>query len=283
MAQVGEILEFVYGDLSLDDDPTKQAAFRALRSAIRKVAGAHPWQHLRRSQSVAATEDDTAGALLRPDIVNVIDPLYDGNDNIYIRTSERDNNLHTDCYWWAFDDVAITPVKQVATGCTISEGATTFTFAAWLASYIGEYVQFGAEPGYYYLSDTKEISTTYWGPRIGNGAITIRPETCRRLSLYDGNMDRLDATVTVHFWIYPAPIYHDWQTVPDHWVELLKYAILAETKGHTVDKKLLGAARAIRDQYDTELSEAIIQDPAPPPMQVPRDNRGKVRTFGRRG
>ena len=283
MGQVIDILEFACGDIGLSDPETKKTIHKAIQRAWYKIIRRHAWQFCRRTFSIAATTADTAGMLLPGDMVNILGPIQDTSDVMYMETAPNILPQGDGNYWYYLDNVAVNPLLEQRTTLSINEGATTFTLAGWDASYIGEYIKFGSEPGIYLLSGTKTISQAYWGPKISGGTVIVRPNTTRRLSFIDGDGDRVAVTATAHYWAFPAPLYHEWQTFPDHLTEPLKWATVAEVKGYTIDKKRGLAMRDYGPEFDRELFLAIASDPAPPIVEIRRDNRGLRRTLGRRG
>ncbi|MBU0677126.1 MAG: hypothetical protein KJ626_03340, partial [Verrucomicrobia bacterium] len=151
------------------------------------------------------------------------------------------------------------------------------------AAMIGEYVKFGSEPGAYLLTAEKSIApAAYRGPRIDNDWIQVRPPSTRRISLTDGLGDRIGATATVHYWVYPEPLYMEWQETPDYLFDPLKLLACIQLIGFTADKKS-GLAATLSSQYIEALSLAKLRNPKAPMQDTPRDRTGAVRTFGRRG
>ena len=281
MATLKDVVNFAEGDLGMSHKEVREKIIIAAQRAWYKIIPMHPWQFCRRTKSITTTT--TQGALLPADMCKIIDPVVNSGDETYFPTYQQGVEIHNDKYWYFIDDTEVSPLLESATALTITEGATTFTLSSWDADYIGEYVKFGQEPGIYLISDTRTISDIYWGPRISGGPIQIRPRGTMRLSLCDAYKDRVADTVSLHYWVFPPPLYHEWQTIPEYLFEPMKWATISEVKGHTVDKKRGLAIRDYGPQFDQALSMAIVQNPSPRIVETFRDKRGNVRSLGRRG
>jgi len=284
MSQVKDVVDFVCGDLKMYDPETKEKVMPAIQRAWYKLIGRYAWQFCRRSVTLAYSSTDTNGVLLPGNMVNLIGPIQDSSDVMYVENSPHILPSNIDQYFYYLNDVEVLSLVEGGTACTIKEGATTFTWTGtWLAAYVGEYVRFGDEPGAYLVSASKTISENYWGPRISSGALMIRPKDTRRISFVDGNGDSVTFAGNAHYWAFPAPLYKEWQTFPEHLFEPLKWAAAMEVKGHTVDSKRGLAVQDYKPAFDAALNMAIIQDPSPKPRVIHRDNRGKRMSLGRRG
>jgi len=283
MSAVAEIYDFAYDTIQLRDNDTKERVAKAVRTAHYNIMRAAPWDFARRTKSITTTEDDTEGTLMPSDMVAVIDPIKDSNDYLYFRTDPNRMPINGNQRYWNFDAGEVTPLLSKK-GVTINQDASTFTLATgWTTAMIGEYVKFGKEQGAYLLTAEKSISTAaYRGPRLDNEWIQVRPPSTRRISLTDGQGDRLGATVIVNYWAYPEPLYMEWQEVPDYIFEPLKFLACMELIGFTADKKT-GLYDKLSDRYVEALSLAKVRNPTAPMQNTPRDRTGAVRTFGRRG
>ncbi len=283
MAQVKDIVDFTLGDLGLFDQGTRDKVMPAVRRAWYKVAAMHPWQFCRRTVDLAANNDTTQGRIMPSNMINVLGPIEDANENRYVQTHGAGTPYAGARYGFYFDDAHVPALIEEGDTLSIVEGATEFTWTGtWDADYIGEHIKFGNEPGFYAIDGDGSIAEKYWGPRISGGAVQIRPYPTMRLSLIDSAGARQDTAITVHYWVYPAPLYHDWQTFPEYLLDPMKWATLAETKGHTVDKKRGLAMRDYGPAFNAALNLAIVQNPSAPVVENRMDNRGQRMTFGRR-
>jgi len=284
MATVKDVQDFVCGDLKLYDPETKEKVMPAIQRAWYKIIGRHAWQFCRRSVALSYTSADTNGVLLPANMVNLIGPLQDSSDVLYMETSPNILPPNRNQYWYYLNDVQVLSLIEGGTAMGIDEGASTFTYTGtWNSDWVGEYAKFGNDPGVYLISGEKAISESYWGPRMRAQALMIRPRDTRRISFVDRNGDPVTFSGNAHYWVYPAPLYKEWQTFPEHLFEPLKWASVAEVKGHTVDSKRGLAVQDYGPEFEKALNMAIIQDPAPRVKTVQRDNRGCRRSLGRRG
>jgi len=282
MAKVKSIIDFACRDLGLSDNETREQIRVSVQRAWYRLIRKHPWQFCRRSVAITGTEDGAQGSILPANMVHIIDPVYDSDGVRYYPKDTAGNPNTVNSRWYSLDATAVTPLVEENNVLAIEEGATAYAGGTWAAAYIGEYVTFGDQPGAYLLTDTRTISEKYWGPRIAGGAIIIRPRGTMRLSLIDGDGSRLGDAVTVHYWAYPAPLYHEWQDIPEHLEQALQWATVMESKGFTIDQKK-GLVNTVYDKMFTgALDEAIAADPAPHRTFTPVDNRGLIRTMGRR-
>lgn len=283
MARVADVTKFACDDMGLYDPDTKEKLMRALRLAWYAIMREHPWQFVRRSTTLTTATGDTQGGLLPANAIGIIDPVEDADGNRYFRRDAAGTPTHDDHYWYSLDAAAITPLLESARAVSIVESAAGFTLAtAWSAGYVGEYALLGDEPGMYLISGTNTLAESYWGPRLDSKAIVIRPRECMSLTPTDGSGARIEATLTVHYWAYPAPLYHDWQTLPDYLVEPLRWLTLIHAKGHIVDQKQGLVATRYEPMYQSALARAIVQNPTGALTAFATDNRGKRRSMGRR-
>lgn len=267
-----------------DDD-----TWAAIDAATRKVARAYAWIWLRRTKSITQIEDATSGTLMPANMIDVIDPIIDSDQYVYHRidASQVQEGLtpSESKRYFFFDAGAISPLVE-AQGVSIDKNTTALTFSPALPSgtYAGEFIRLqnfdGKDCGLYELASNTNLVRTYRGPKISNGYYLIRPSHCRRLSFADGDGERIAASTTVHYWVYPAPVLGPQDELPDHWEEVLRLAAAIEVTTETVDKRGLQAHSELKNEYERALGRARARDGQPPMSNIARDNRGYVRRFG---
>ena len=282
---VQTILKYLQGDINNSaQDPE---IYDAINSAIRTIAKSYAWSWLRRIKTVTTTDDATAGILMPANMVDVIDPIDDGDGIVYARLdASLINNLPTAWrQYFYFDAAGVTPLAATS-GVTIDKDTTALTFDPALVAgdHTGEFIRLtgadGEDWGVHELASSSALVSAYRGKRISGGYYVLRPSTCKRISFTDYTGDRIGVSTPVHYWIYPDILLAPQQELPDVWEQPLKLLAGIELTTVTYDKKSEGIRIARMNQYKQELGEAQVADGRPPMIDQPLDNTGQARNMG---
>jgi hypothetical protein len=164
----------------------------------------------------------------------------------------------------------------------VLDNANTFSGGDWLASYIGEYMQIGAEQGSYKLTAERTFTPRWYGPRIAGTAmdyIQIRPPGTKRFSIVNDDGDFEENTVTVFYHCFPPPLYKDFQIVllpsskPLELLSLIKILGLKDKKENLVN--------VLRVEFERELAKMEALDPDFISPRVPMDRDGLQLSYTR--
>lgn len=239
------------------------------------------WQLLRRKVSATLSGTDTTGYLLPGDLCQIIAVI--DSDGMQIVPSNQANvgealvRRH-----WAYADGAIAPVAAEygsGKGITIQEGATDFaTTTAISAAYVGEYIRLASQPYAYKLTSATALTPAYRGPALVKKPYEVRPGNCRRILIYDEDGNLFGDTVTIHYWVYPEPLYQEDQIVMLPGTRPLELLTIIEILG-LIDKAKVEPYRA---EYEIALNDMISSNPSFPKPLMPRGIGGATFYFGRK-
>ena len=279
------ILKYLQEDMSnVAQDPK---IWRAINSSIKTIAKAYAWSWLRRIKTVTTTDDATAGFLMPANMVDVIDPIDNGEGVVYQRLdASLVKNPPTSYRQYFYFDAGGTTALADTTGVSIDTDTTALTFSPALAATdrTGEFIRLtgadGEDLGVHELASNTDLVNTYRGERINGGYYVIRPTTAKRISFTDYTRLRVAVSVPVHYWIYPDVLLAPQQELPDIWEQPLKILASTELMTRTYDKKSEGVRIAMIDEYRQELAAAQVADGRPPMIDIPLDNTGQQRNMG---
>jgi hypothetical protein len=217
------------------------------------IWGQHPWYAGRAKSSI--TFSATAGALLPGDLCG-IEQVYDSsNEYDYYPGSEAgDHELHT----WFYTD-PVTDALAILTNINVESLANTWTGGTWSASYIGEYVRFGKEPGVYLITAENTFTPRYYGPRLNLVKAMIRPAGTKKIAAYDEDNDRVGAALDVYYWKYPAPLYDETQDILLPSARVLELGTAIRMLGEKDRRD--NAADRMRTEYYSALEMAKAMNP----------------------
>lgn len=292
MATAQDVLIFVQDSLHLYDEATTDKIWRALHQQFYAMARTNPWSWLRRTKTLTAQTDPTEGVLMPADMIDVIGPIYDAENDVHyflIDPAQAQYPVSArQCHYY-FDDAGVTPLAQQK-GISINADATAFSLSPGVAGIAGEYIQIGASPGYYLISsataldvdsnNTGVLADAYRGPREKNSYHVIRPPSTRRLSFIDTTATNLVPACTVHYWALPLPLTKPQHFFPDHWLLPLQLGAWIQCMTDTTDGKGEPVRLSRQQEYVRALAEAKARDGQPAMTHVQRDNRGYVRRMG---
>jgi hypothetical protein len=162
--------------------------------------------------------------------------------------------------FYAFTNTELAPLVY-AKGFDIEEGADRFTLSGGLVidpeiAVDGEFIQFGAEPGFYKItideSDNYTIYPRYFGPKITDGWAVIRPQDTKQITFGTAG------TYTITYWRFEEALYleHQRTVLPPGPLGLL--TIIHILGFH---EKQESVADNYRRSYETGLSWAMAQNP----------------------
>jgi len=279
------ILRFLQDDMSNAAQDDK--IWRAINTSIRRIVRTYPWSWLRRNITATTTDAATQGFLMPADMVDVIDPLDDGDGVVYKRLdAAQASESPTDWrQWYYFDAGIITPLAETS-GVSIDKHTKALTFSPVLGAtdYTGEFIRLtgrdGEDYGTHKMASNSALVSTYMGERISGGFYVIRPSTVKRISFTDYTKARIAVSASINYWVYPQVLIAPEQELPDIWEVPVRELASIELTTRTYDKKQENVRLARMNQYEVELAKAQTQDGKAPMVDLPRDLTGQVRSMG---
>ena len=279
------ILKFLQHDMN--NAAHDSEIWDAINASIRRITRTYPWSWLRRNITVTTSDDATQGFLMPADMVDVIDPLDDGDGVVYKRLDAAQASEPPTGWrqWYYFDAGIITPLAQT-TGVSIDKNTTALSFdpALGATDYTGEFIRLtgpdGEEYGVHKMASNAALVSAYMGDRISDGYYVIRPSTTKRMSFTDYTRKRIGVSTSVNYWAYPQVLIAPEQELPDIWEVPLRMLAAIELTTETYDKKAEPVRISRMNQYKVELAEAQTQDGKAPMVDLPRDLTGQVRSMG---
>jgi hypothetical protein len=279
------ILEFLQDDMNNAAEDDK--IWRAINTSVRRIVRTYPWSWLRRNITVTTSDDATQGFLMPADMVDVIDPLDDGNGIVYERIdAAQRTSLPTEYKQYYFFDAGILIPLVQAEGVNVNKYDTALSFNPALPAgdYTGEFIRLtqanGQDAGVHKMASNVALELPYMGDRINGGAFIIRPSTAKRISFTDYTNARIGVETSVNYWVYPEILIAPEQEIPDVWEIPLRELAAIELTTRTYDKKAEDVRLSRINQYKMELAEAQTADGKAPMVDLPRDNTGQIRSMG---
>ena len=253
MITAGYVFDEIAAAIHLNDKDTMADIKHSCMLAYYKLIGMVPWQACRRKLS--ATISGTVSYLLPADLVG-IEAIYDSsNTEEYYPGTEW--GITTTPTWFYKDTTKDSLV--LLQNITVKTLANVWTGGTWDASYIGEYVRFGKEPGIYKITAENTFTPRYYGEQLNRVTGTIRPAGTRKLACVDDENDRVAGAMDIYYWAYPAPLYDESQDIllpASRPLELLTLIRMLGTKDRSES-----AADRYRAEYGSALSEMKAMNP----------------------
>lgn len=169
---------------------------------------------------------------------------------------------------------ASAPVASGFSGLSIDKGSMILGGLSLDPSWEGEWIEIADQPGCYEIADsaTGELVDPYFGPKVSNGAWSIRPRNTRTIEFGK------DGAYTVVLWHAERPLYEDHQrtVLPARAFQL---AITIHVLGF--HEKQAKEAETYRAEYRAALSEAMSRNPRYEPPAGAISNSGNPIRFGR--
>jgi len=273
MSTTGYVWDEVGSVINLDDKDTLKSMKRSCQLSYYDLIGMLAWQSCRRK--VSAILSATASYVLPADMVG-IESVYDSaNDISYDPSVQWGEKVRPSWFYLdqTEDSLALLPSLKVKSLSNVWTGGT------WLASYIGEYIRFGKEPGIYKITAENTFTPRYYGPELFRVTGVIRPSGTRKLACVDDDNDRVAGAMDIHYWAYPAPLYDESQEIQlpaSRPLELLTLIRMLGTKDRREN-----AADRYRAEYVTALSEMKAMNPS---FVLPKEptNRTGAKVFDMR-
>lgn len=237
--------------------------------AAADLSRACDWVDLREEISVEYTG---VPVVLPADCIGVV-AVIDSNGNSVRRAENYTSGMDADENFYALSK-ASSPIASGFGGLNIDKGATRLAGVTLNAEWEGEWIEIADQPGCYQIADASagDLVDPYWGPKVSNGAWTVRPRDTRAIEFGK------NGTYTVVLWHSERPLYEDHQrtVLPSRAFQL---SIIIHALGfHEKQNK---EAEQYRAEYRIALNDAISRNPryAPPAGAVA--NGGSPIRFGR--
>lgn len=256
-------------------DPTADASLsRLLNQILTSESESHSWHKLRKVAELDLSESsETLGeeGVWLPGNLAGVDAVQDVTTNRFY--TRRDTSAY-DLGEYGMERYSVytpshTPLFW-SEDCAVSKGGDTFTSEdLGSTDYTGEWVKFGAEPGVYLLTDALTFSPKYWGDDITEGAITIRPETTRKLSVHNGAALKTSGKVRVYYWVYHPPLYRDSDMLLFPYPRYVVLLMMRESVG-TLSRR---DRNALNNELDMARRESLRLNPF---FQVPSHPKDRV-------
>jgi hypothetical protein len=273
MITAGNIWAEIASELrQFDDDYLKQIKSSCQLSYF-DLASKTPWEILRREASFNfANADPTTHTMLMPaDLLGIeaVFGTYGTHNNIEYMAGSRYGNVQRSTYAFAHP---VQDALAVFSDVTVLNLGTTWTGGTWDASYIGEGIRFGAEPGIYTITAANTFTPRYYGESIMSGIATIRPVGTKRMLVKNEYGEAVTPTVNVYYWVSPIPLYCDEQDIFLPTARPLELATLIRMLG-SKDRRESDADR-YRAEYREALQEAIAMNPRFSRPRAPTNQHG---------
>ena len=270
MVTSGYVWDEIASVIRSPDLDTLKSMKRSCQLAYYGLIGILPWQACRRKLS--ATLSATESYLLPADLVG-IEAVYDSANEVEYFPGVQ-WGIITRPTWYYLDPVE--DALMILQSIKVISLADVWTGGTWDASYIGEYIRFGKEPGKYKITDTRKFIPRYYGPTLDRVTGHIRPTGTRKLACVDDENDRVSGAMDIYYWAYPSPLYDESQDIvlpASRPLELLTLIRMLGTKDQREN---------VADRYRSEYYEALENMKAMNPRFVqPKEpiNRAGVSVF----
>lgn len=217
------------------------------------LIGLLPWESCRNKLSV--TLSATESMLLPADMVGT-ESVYDSANEIEYFPGTRWGQIVRPT-WFYLDPV--TDALVLLQNITVASLASVWTGGTWAASYIGEYIRFGKEPGIYKITAENTFTPRYYGPHLDRVTGHIRPAGTRKIACVNDEGDRVAGAMDIYYWSYPAPLYDESQDIMLPASRPLELQTLIRMLG-TKDRRESAADR-YRDEYKEALDQMKAMNP----------------------
>ena len=217
MITAGMVFGEIADELRQHDDEFIKSIKKSCQLSYYEIWGKFPVEAGRREVEIDFADADTEHTMLLPaDLVGVeavIANAATGSSRRYgIEYVPGARYGNTGRATYAFKNV-VQDALAILTDVSVVNLASVWTGGTWDASYIGEYVRFGSEPGIYKITAENAFTPRYYGKSIFGKKAMIRPSGTRRMMLTDENDDYVSGTVMMYYWSYPSPLYMDNQDI----------------------------------------------------------------------
>ncbi len=274
--KAGQLWESAARTWGLGDDDTMAEIKRITNKNYYRICEIAAFPQLMRQISVTFDGSDLTGTLLPANLIGITGVTNLSKAKVYKQTNREQlfTGLGTDTWHYVANPTEPLAMERV----TINRGSTEVSGLS--EDHTGEWITFGAEPGYYLLTSQTEIASTYWGNSINQQYSVVRPPSCRRIALADGVGDPVADTVEIHYWAYPLPLYLDSDEIrlPDS--RALELMVWLDIVGSIEKRK--SEADGYRDELENDALPNLKMKTKPPFHPVmPRGRNGRVIRFGR--
>jgi hypothetical protein len=293
MRPVGGVWEVVQAAIRQYDEDTLKSIQKVCQNRYYDIVRMTDWAPLRRKTELVFTADETDGEYLPGDMVAVTSVVseVDGSETPYSRVEQSERYLTGGRKRWYHPNVAVTPVITKTRDIDVETGATTYSGTLTGAA-ADQYIRFintdsvDTPVGIYKLTAAGAFTPAYWGPRLKDKGAEIRPATTKKLVIIDDAGDLESDTVQVYHWVYPEPLYKNWQLplLPaTRALELM--TIISMLEEH---EKRVNEAKPYREELmhpvtgAGALSDMLEMNPKTVSPSIPRGRRGQVMFMGRR-
>lgn len=246
MITAGNVWDEIASVLHDTGNDTLESMKRSCQLSYYYLIGLLPWEACRRKLS--ATLSATESYLLPADMVG-IESVYDSTNEIEYFPGTKWGSIIRPT-WFYIDPVE--DALALLTNIGVESLAGKWTNGTWAASYIGEYIRFGKEPGVYKITAENTFTPRYYGPRIGTATGHVRPAGTRKIACVDDNGDRVSGAMDIYYWAYPVPLYDESQDIILPASRPLELQTLIRMLG-TKDRRESAA-----DRYRDEYKDALI-------------------------
>ena len=285
MLPAGPVLDEIAANLLKQGEDDMDEILRSLNLSYWSIATKTNWMHMRRRATVNfASADATENTMVFPaDVIRIYDAWdSDGKDQFFQGQwgrTERDDQDQDDRLRWFYHEPVRTPLLSTDT-VSLTKGNTTFTMTpAWSATYVGEYIRFGSEMGWYALTADKTFTPAYNGAGGDNMHAEIRPVGTPTVSIRNREGDFEAKTVYFYYWAYPQPICNSYDMIllPD--TKCLELATMLRVLGEKDHKRQMIASW--QERANKALSDAISLNPNPVSPRAPLSRLGRQVTMGK--
>lgn len=253
MTSAGQIWDEVVSTIRLKDKDTMADIKKSCQLAYYGIWGLLAWEAGRRKLS--ATLSATASYLLPADLVGIESVWDSANDIPYWPGVQWGDTIRPTWYYRDAVEDSLALLQSV----TVASLSNTWSGGTWVASYIGEYIRFGKEPGLYKITAENTFTPRYYGPRLDRVIGTIQPAGTRKLACVDDENDRVSGAMDIYYWAYPPPLYDESQDILLPASRPLELATLIRMMG-TKDRRE-NAADRYREEYKEVLGEMKAMNP----------------------
>jgi hypothetical protein len=231
----------------------------------------HSWAQLRDVVEVDFSDMDDETGMWLPSCMAGIDRVWDADDEIEYYPFDRfDIDAEDKTYRYYFYNPSVEAFGTID-DAVVSKGGTSFSSADDLGDddYTGEYIKIASEMGFYLLSAATTFAPTYNGPKQDHCRIQFRPPCTRKLVLLDPSEEVIDdATVNVHYWKYPMPLYLDSEISVLPSDKILELRILRQIPEAKIRRPVS------QRELDAEMEKCLGMNPVFPHNPEPKDRTG---------
>ena len=268
-----------------NDNEDIKYIWRVLNQVYFDLCSKYSWYALRATKDIDFTSATSSGLWLPANLLGIDEVRDYANEITYIPIDQGGYDPRDRGYRYKRFVGSETALYESGEDLTIGSEKTSFTCPALqalitnatISTVKGEFASFSSEPGLYEITNNVEpftIAVSYNGDDLDDKGISIRPEGTEKISLIDPDEAVVDdATVTIHYWKLPRPLYRDVDPVVLPTSELLELATLI---------KMPEAKRArpiSANQVEEVLQDALRINPNHRSSNYPSDVAGAMFTM----